>query len=168
MCDPAPRRLSPALSFRWAGETLERVGENVGDSSGTGLGLVEFLTDLRADLEAAQVAALRQGGDLRLGVEQVTVSLEVVHERTTSGELAGKITGKFWVFGSAEAAGKAGHEVTRAGTQSLTLTLRPRVETAAIDDQGRSVTRHVGLDVHGAVGNDEQQPPPPAPAEDRR
>jgi hypothetical protein len=138
----------------------------VDEGSGAGLGLVEFLADLRSDLEAARDAAAAQGGDLRLGVEEVTVTLEVAHERTTSGELGGKVTGKFWVFGSAEAAGKAGREARRSGTQTLTLTLKPRVETTTVDEQGRTTTVQAGLDVHGRVGAGEQQPPPPSPAQD--
>ena len=133
------------------------------EASDAGLGLVEFLADLRGDLEAARAAAISKGDDLRLGVEEVTVTVEVVHERTTSGEVGGTVTGKFWVFGSAEASGTAGREAKRSGTQMLTLTLRPRVETVT-DEQGRAVTSQVGLDVGGAVGHSEQQPPPPAPA----
>ncbi|WP_410790998.1 trypco2 family protein [Kribbella sp. C-35] len=125
------------------------------------LGLVDFLADLHADLEAAQKAALQRGGEVRLGVEEVTITLDVVHERTTSGEMGGKVTGRFWVFGSAEASGSGAHSATRSGTQSLTMTLRPRVSTTTIDDQGRRSVTHTGLDVSGAVGDDEQQPPPP-------
>jgi len=139
------------------------------DASPAGLGLVEFLADLRGDLEAARAQAIKAGGELRLGVDEVTVTLEVAHERTTSGELAGKVTGKFWVFGSAEASGRAGREATRSGTQTLTLTLKPRVETTSLDQQGRTVTAQAGLDVHGAVGPGEQLAPqarePSGPAE---
>jgi hypothetical protein len=137
----------------------------VDEDPGSGLGLVEFLADLRADLEVARVAALAQGDGLKLGVEEVTVTLEVAHERTTSGETGGNLTGKFWVFGSAEASAKAGREARRSGTQTLTLTLKPRVETTAVDEQGSATTVQAGLDVHGEVGAGEQQVPPPAPAQ---
>jgi len=139
-------------------------GGRVVNGSGTGLGLVEFLSDLRGDLEAARVAALAGGGDLKLGLEEVTVTLEVAHERTTSGEAAGKVSGKFWVFGSAEASVKAAREARRTGTQTLTLTLKPLVENTTVDEQGGTTTTRTGLDVHDKVQPREQQPPPPAPA----
>jgi hypothetical protein len=134
------------------------------DASPAGLGLVEFLADLRGDLEAARAQAIKAGGELRLGVEEVRITLEVAHERTTSGEVGGKVAGKFWVFGSAEASGKGGLEATRSGTQTLTLTMKPRVEATTVDEHGQAKTTHVGLDVHGAVGAGEQHPPPPAPS----
>src|SRR4051812_21300076 len=92
------------------------------------LGLVEFLADLRQDLARAQAAAQGEAagagaeGVLWLGVEEVTVSLEVAHERTLSGEASGKVGAKFWVFASAEGAVKAGGQSKRSGTQTLTLT----------------------------------------------
>jgi hypothetical protein len=141
------------------------------DGSAGGLGLVEFLGDLREDLRRAQEQALQDAGGksgdsdrsrLWLGVEQITVTVEVAHGRTVSGELGGKVKGKFLVFGSAEASGKAGAGASRSGTQTLTLTLRPRVETTWIDDQGGQWTTSSGLDVHGKVGEAEQQPPPHA------
>src|SRR5664279_369612 len=121
-----------------------------------GLGLVEFLADLRSDLQQAQTQARTQAatqtqaggrdGVLWLGLEEVTVTVEVVHERTVSGETAGKVSGKFWVFASAEASGKAGGAIKRAGTQTLTLTLKPRVDTTVTDAQGRAVTTSQGVD----------------------
>ena len=124
-----------------------------------GLGLVEFLADLRADLEAAQTRAQEgdgPGGGLRLAVEQVTVTLEVAHVATTSGELSGKVAGKFWVFGSAEVASKGALQRERSGTQTLELTLRPRVETVSVDAQGNPVTTSEGLDVDSPMTGAEQ------------
>jgi hypothetical protein len=134
------------------------------------LGLVEFLTDLRQDLARAQAAAQAEaaaasagGAVLWLGVEEVTVSLDVAHERTLSGETSGKVGGKFWVFASAEASVTAGGESKRSATQTLTLTLKPRVETTVTDAQGRSVTTTRGVDVEGGLKAGEQLPPPLKP-----
>ncbi|WP_410790639.1 trypco2 family protein [Kribbella sp. C-35] len=129
---------------------------------------MDFLADLHTDLEAARQAALERGGEVRLGVEEVTVSLEVVHERTTSGELGGKVTGRFWVFGSAEASGTAARESTRSGTQSLTISLRPQVASMIVDEQGRTTVTHSGLNISGPIADDEQQPPAPRSAGDTR
>lgn len=135
-----------------------------------GLGLVEFLADLRQDLGLAQAQAAAQAREaaaagrdpLWLGVEEVTVSLEVVHERTLSGETSGKVGGKFWVA-SAEAAVTAGGASRRSGTQTLVLTLKPRLETTVTDAQGRSIRTSRGVDVEGGLAAGEQLPPPREP-----
>jgi Trypsin-co-occurring domain 2 len=135
------------------------------------LGLVEFLADLRHDLSRAQQQAAAQaqaaataGNEaLWLGVEEVTVTLEVAHERTVSGETSGKVGGKFWVFASAEASVTAGGESKRSGTQTLTLTLKPRLEMTVTDAQGRSETASRGVDVEGQLVGGEQPPPLPGP-----
>ncbi|WP_329000257.1 hypothetical protein OHA18_38215 [Kribbella sp. NBC_00709] len=129
-----------------------------------GLGLVEFLGDLRAELQQAQERALTDSppgtaNALRLAVDEITVTLEVAHERTLSGEVSGKITGKFWVFGSAEAGASAGVQRARSGTQTLTLTLKPRVETVVVDEYGVAKSTQSGLDVDSQVGHEEQQTP---------
>jgi hypothetical protein len=135
------------------------------------LGLVEFLADLRQDLSRAQQQAVAQAEAataarnevLWLGVDEVTVTLEVAHERTFSGEASAKVGGKFWVFASAEASVTTGGELKRSGTQTLTLTLKPRLETTVTDAQGRSETTTRGVDVEGQLAGDEQPPPPPRP-----
>ena len=138
----------------------------VGDANG--LGLVEFLADLRSELEEAQkrTPPASSEGVLRLGVDEVTVTLEVAHVATTSGEVAGKVTGKFWVFGSAEASAKGGHERQRSGTQTLTLTLKPRMETTMVDEGGQVHTTDTGVDVSDAVKVGEQQAARPDPADE--
>jgi hypothetical protein len=137
------------------------------------VGLVEFLADLRHDLAraqeqaaaAAELAPTSGGGRLWLGVDEVTVTLDVAHERTLSGETSGKASGRFLVFASAEASVKAGGATKRVGTQTLTLTLKPRVDTTVTDAQGRSVTTTHGVDVSGQLAAGEQPPPPqPSPA----
>ncbi|MEV5966133.1 trypco2 family protein [Kribbella sp. NPDC051952] len=125
----------------------------------TGLGLVEFLGDLRADLQEAQARALAASPPgtadaLRLTVDEITVTLEVAHERTLTGEASGKVTGKFWVFGSAEAGATAGVQRGRTGTQTLTLTLKPQLEM--------QTGERADFEVTGAVGPREYQPPAPA------
>ena len=132
-----------------------------------GLGLVEFLTDLRADLQAARAKAATEvkaeRGGLLLGVEEVTVTLEVGHVATSSGEVAAKVSGKFWVFGGAEAGGKAGRQRERSGTQTLTLKLQPRVATVSSDDRGGEVWTYAGLDVSGEIKAGEESPVMPRP-----
>jgi len=123
------------------------------------LGLVDFLADLREELGAAQQRALDTGGDLRLGVEEVTVTLEVAHVKTLSGEVSTKAKAKFWVFASAEAGGKGALKRQRTGTQTLTLTLRPRLEYESTDEQGRRTTTSRGLDVTDSLGAHEEKPP---------
>lgn len=136
------------------------------------LGLAEFLADLRSDLQQAVIDARMQaaaqmeaGWDwvLWFGLEEVTVTLEVAHERTHSGEASGKVGGKFWVFASAEASAKVGTESKRSGTQTLSLTLKPRLKTKAVDEHGQTVINTTGVDVEGDVTEGEQLPPPPVP-----
>jgi hypothetical protein len=91
-------------------------------------------------------------------VNEVTVTLDVGHVATASGEVSGKVSGKFWVFGSAEAGAKAGIQRQRSGTQTLTLTLHPRVETASVDEHGRPVMTSSGLDVKGKMAAGEESP----------
>lgn len=120
------------------------------DGDASGLGLVEFLEDLRAELDEARrrVPPASEAGVLRLGVDEVSVTLEVAHVATTSGEVSGKVQGKFWVFGSAEASAKGGHQRQRSGTQTLTLTLKPRIDTTSVDEHGQTRTSSTGLNVN--------------------
>lgn len=126
-----------------------------------GLGLVEFLADLREELAAAQQRALDSGGDLRLGVEEITVSLDVAHVKTISGEVSTKAGGKFWVFASAEVGGKGAMGTQRTGTQTLTLKLRPGIEQETVDESGHQTTVSRGLDVADTLRS-EQNPEYPA------
>lgn len=129
------------------------------DDGASGLGLVEFLSDLRVELEEAQrrVPPASAAGVLRLGVDEVSVTLEVAHVSTTSGEVSGKVQGKFWVFGSAEASAKGGHERQRSGTQTLTLTLKPRLDTTSVDEHGQKQTTSTGFDVEDSRKAGEQK-----------
>ena len=60
-----------------------------------GLGLAEFLADLRAELARARDYAADDS--LRLAVDQVEVSLEVTSTLERSGETDARVTAKFWV-----------------------------------------------------------------------
>lgn len=135
------------------------------DLDDRGLGLVEFLGDLRTELQEAQDRALaaRLAGTssaLRLVVDEITVTLEVAHERTLTGEASGKVTGKFWVFGSAEAGATAGVQRGRTGTQTLTLTLKPQFETVTAGEDGVLSTERREFEVTSPVDAGERQAPP--------
>lgn len=123
------------------------------------LGLVQFLADLRSELTEAQnrTAGPLAEGVLRLGVEEVTVTLEVEHVSTTSAGASAKVEGKFWVFGSASASAKAGHESQRSGTQTLTLRFNPQWEVTSVNEQGQSKTSRTGLDVADNVTSAEER-----------
>ena len=70
---------------------------------------------------------------------------------------------EFWVLASAEADVKGSVSSERARTQQLTLTLKPRVEQAVIDEQGQRTTLARGVDVEGPFVPGEEQPSvPPA------
>jgi hypothetical protein len=128
----------------------------MGKSEGE-IGLAEFLTDLRAELSQAQ--ALAAGDPLKLGVEEISLTLEVAYTLTNSGEASAGAKAKFWVLASAEASVKGTRSAERARTQQLTLTLKPRME------QVGDVTVSRGVDVEGRVAAHEEQPAIPSPAE---
>jgi Trypsin-co-occurring domain 2 len=125
------------------------------------IGLADFLTDLRAELSEAQSRA--SGDALKLGVEEITLSLDVAYTLTKGGEVSAGVRAKFWIFASADArlAGTVSSE--RAGTQHLTLTLRPRLEEVVIDQEGKQATITRGVDVTGGFAEGEERPAIPAP-----
>jgi hypothetical protein len=127
------------------------------------IGLADFLTDLRAELSEAQSRAA--GDPLKLGVEEISLTLEVAYTLTKGGEASAGVSAKFWVFASAEAGVKGSLSSERANTQQLTLTLKPRVEQVVIGQQGQKTTDTRGVDVGGRPAAGEEQPtlpPPPA------
>src|SRR5262249_51519653 len=97
------------------------------------VGLAGFLSDLRAEVGEAQPGAA--GDPLKLGVEEISLTLEVAYTLTKAGEASAGVQAKFWVFASAQAGLKGSVSSERAGTQQLTLTLKPRVEQVVIDRQ---------------------------------
>ena len=125
------------------------------------IGLADFLTDLRAELSEAQSRAA--GDSLKLGVEEISLTLEVAYTLTKAGEASARGKAKFWVFAEAEAGVKGSLSSERARTQQLTLTLKPRVEQVVTDQQGRQTMVTRGLDVEGSLTASEEQPTLPAP-----
>jgi hypothetical protein len=127
------------------------------------IGLAEFLTDLRAELGEAQSRAARDS--LKLGVEEISLTLEVAYTLTRTGEASAGVRAKFWVLASAEADVKGSRSAERARTQLLTLTLKPRLEQAVIDERGRPAIFTQGVDVVGSLAAGEEQAPDPCAEE---
>jgi Trypsin-co-occurring domain 2 len=127
------------------------------------IGLAEFLTDLRAELSEAQS---RSAQDLlKLGVEEISLTLEVAYTLAKAGEASAGVRAKFWVLASAESGVKGSVSSGRARTQQLTLTLKPRLEQVVFDEQGRQTMLTRGVDVEGSLAAGEEQPPVPYLAE---
>jgi Trypsin-co-occurring domain 2 len=124
------------------------------------LGLADFLSDLRAEL--AEASRRAENDSLRLGVEEVTVSLDVAITLANKGEASAKATAKFWVLASVEGGVRGEHSSQRAATQHLTLTLKPRTEKVIIDPSGEPRVVRRDVDVAGALEADEQNPRLPA------
>ena len=125
------------------------------------IGLADFLADLRAELGEAQSRAADD--PLKLGVEEISLTLDVAYTLTKGGEGSAGVKAKFWVLASAEAGVKGSVSAERARTQTLTLTLKPRVEQAGLDAQGQQATLTRGLDVEGSFLAGEEQPAIPRP-----
>ncbi|MFK4184318.1 trypco2 family protein [Streptomyces sparsogenes] len=128
---------------------------------GNRIGLVEFLTDLRAELSEAQARAAEDS--LKLAVEEISLTLDVAYTLTRDVEASGTVKAKFWVFASAEGGAKGTQSAGRAHTQQLTLTLKPRFEQTVIDEHGQQTTITRGVDVEGDLAMGEEQPAIPAP-----
>jgi hypothetical protein len=127
------------------------------------LGLADFLSDLREELAEASKRAKHDS--LKLGVEEVTVSLDVAVTLAKKGEASATAKAKFWVFASVEAGVKGERSSQQVTTQHLTLTLKPRTEEVIIDESGKARVIHRNVDVAGAIGVGEERPdlPPPKP-----
>ena len=125
------------------------------------LGLADFLSDLRAELAEASKRA--EQDPLKLGVEEVTVSLDVAVTIAKKGEASTKATAKFWVFASVEGGVRGERSSQQLTTQHLTLTLKPRAEEVMLDETGQPHVIHRGVDVTGAIEASEERPDLPAP-----
>ena len=64
------------------------------------LGLADFLTQLRVELDQAHLRAASDGLGLRLGVDQVELSLDVVYTTEKAGQANAEVKAKFWVLTS--------------------------------------------------------------------
>lgn len=127
------------------------------------LGLADFLSDLRTELAEASKRA--ENDSLRLGLEQVTVSLDVAVTVAKRGEASAEAKAQFWVFASAGGGVKGERSSQRVATQHLTLTLRPRIEKIEIDESGQARVIARGLDVSGELEQGEENPQLPVPGE---
>lgn len=125
------------------------------------LGLADFLSDLRAELAEASKRA--ESDPLKLGVEEVTVSLDVAFTTAKKGEASAKAGARFWVFASVEGGVKGEYSSQQVNTQHLTLTLKPRTEELIIDEDGKARVIRRGVDVTGTIETGEERPDLPAP-----
>lgn len=125
-------------------------------SDGGGIGLAEFLEDLRAELDEARARTANE--PLKLGVEEIEVSLDVEYHRShdTGGEVRAK--GRFLIFAEAGASASTSMATERVQTQHLTLKLKPRLEGVG---PGGSGTTTSSLDVRDTVREGEEQVPIP-------
>ncbi len=125
------------------------------------LRLADYLADLREELDEAQSRAA--GSSLHLGVDEVTVTLEVAVTTDRKASGSGKVSAKFWVL-NAEVGAGGERSSQRIGTQQLTLTLKPRVESVTVDERGRvSVTsrkrpEHAGEPSSARAGRRDRRP----------
>ena len=130
------------------------------------MGLADFLADLRAELGKASKRAEHES--LKLGVEEVTVSLDVAVTIAKRGEASARASAKFWVFASAEGGVTAERSSQEVTTQQLTLTLKPRTEEVVIDDTGQAHPIRRSVDVTGTIGTGEERPDLPPPKLDEQ
>jgi hypothetical protein len=123
------------------------------------IGLAEFLTDLRAELSEAQARSAQDS--LKLGIEEISLTLDVAFTLTKGAEVSAAARAKFWVLASAEASATGTLSSDRTRTQQLTLTLKPRVEQVVTDEHGQQTTITRGVDVEGGFAAGEVQPDVP-------
>jgi hypothetical protein len=128
------------------------------------LGLADFLSDLRAEL--AEASSRAEHDSLKLGVEEVTVSLDVAVTIASKDEATAKASAKFWVFASVEGGVKGERSSQQVSTQHLTLTLKPRTEEVLLDETGEARVIRRGVDVTGVIERDEESPQLPVPKPD--
>jgi hypothetical protein len=123
--------------------------------------LADFIADLRRELATAQQDAADE--PLKLGVEEITLTLDVAFSATASGEVSGKASVRFLVFLSGEAAAKAAASGQRSRSHTVTLTMKPRLEETVVAPGGQHTTVSRTLDVVGGLADDEEKPrlPPP-------
>jgi hypothetical protein len=125
-----------------------------------GIRLADFLADLRDELSLARE---RSSGPLKLGVDEVTLTVDVAYSSETSGQVGGRVRATFWAVVSGEVSAQASHSAGRTRTHTLTLTLKPRIEEISVDAAGNRRVVIRSLDVAGALQPGEENPDLPAP-----
>jgi hypothetical protein len=125
-----------------------------------GIRLADFLADLRDELSLARERAT---GPLKLGVDEVTLTVDVAYSSETSGQVGGRAKATFWAVVSGEVSAQASRSSGRTQTHSLTLTLKPRIEEIITDAAGNQRVVIRSLDVAGALQPGEENPDLPAP-----
>jgi hypothetical protein len=120
------------------------------------LQLADFLSDLRAELDEAVQRA--EGQPLKLEIDELTLSLDVVFTKAKKGGAEVGAKAKFWVFASADAKVNAELSSQRVDTQHLTLTLKPRLEKRWVDESGTVHYERRSVHVSGDIEDDEENP----------
>jgi len=120
------------------------------------IGLADFLTDLRGELSEAHTRA--RGQALKLGVDEITVTLDLACTLSKAGEGSASVKAKFWVleFGSAGVKGSVSSKHEQ--TQRVTVKLKPYIEEVTLDAHGKLVPTHRDLSVHGNIAHGEESP----------
>lgn len=88
----------------------------------------------------------------------MTLSLDIAFTKAKKAEGSIGAKAKFWVFASADAKAQGELSSQRVDTQHLTLTLKPRIDEAWVDQSG--VVHHLrrSADVSGEVEAGEENP----------
>jgi hypothetical protein len=122
-----------------------------------GVRLADFLADLRAELALAQE---RSTGPLKLGVEEIALTIDVTYGAESSQRAGAGVKATFWAVLSGEASVQADRSASRSRTHTLTLTLKPRMEEEMLGADGQRSTITSGVSVTGEVADGEENPPP--------
>ena len=120
------------------------------------IALADFLADLRTELSEAQARA--SDDPLKLGIEEITLALDIAYKLKKAGEASAKAKVSFFVWLSGEAAAKGSLSSENSRTQRLTLKLKPRLEQVLIDGRGKSSTMQRGVDISGELDENEEGP----------
>jgi hypothetical protein len=126
------------------------------EQSGDEIALADFLEDLRAELGEAQGRASKH--PLKLGVEEITLALDVAYKLKKTGEASAKAKVSFFVWLSGEAGAKGSLSSENSRTHRLTLKLKPRIEQILFDEHGKRTPIPRGVDVGGDLAKDEERP----------
>jgi hypothetical protein len=121
-----------------------------------GVRLADFLAGLRAELALAQERAT---GPLKLGVEEITLTVDVKYGTESSQRAGASVKATFWAVLSGEASVQADRSASRSRTHTLTLTLKPRMEEETLGADGQRRTIKSGVDIEGRLDADEENPP---------